>query len=158
MSPPNICISCSRSRGLLRANPLDPAGYDARRAASDFPGETFRVLKEKEIRQYGEYRTRRLVLEAWERLEASGEWPTMGGGPREEAARPAAKTEQPEPAPVSPPPTAPEPAVEPGVQPTFSDFGLYKCAACGKMVMGFEKVNHEQEKHGGKGVEWVKVK
>jgi len=35
---------------------------------SDFPGETFRVLKEKEIRLYGEYRTRRLVLEAWERL------------------------------------------------------------------------------------------
>lgn len=35
----------------------------------DFPGETFRVLKEKEIRKYGEYRTRRLVLEAWERLE-----------------------------------------------------------------------------------------
>jgi hypothetical protein len=35
----------------------------------DFPGETFRVLKEKEIRQYGEYRTRRLVLEAWERLQ-----------------------------------------------------------------------------------------
>ncbi len=35
----------------------------------DFPGETFRVLKEKEIRKYGEYRTRRLVLEAWERME-----------------------------------------------------------------------------------------
>jgi hypothetical protein len=35
---------------------------------ADFPGETFRVLKEKEIRLYGEYRTRRLVLEAWERL------------------------------------------------------------------------------------------
>lgn len=34
----------------------------------DFPGETFRVLKEKDIRLYGEYRTRRLVLEAWERL------------------------------------------------------------------------------------------
>lgn len=34
----------------------------------DFPGETFRVLKEKEIRNYGEYRTRRLVLEAWDRL------------------------------------------------------------------------------------------
>lgn len=30
----------------------------------DFPGETFRFRKEKEIRQYGEYRTRRLVLEA----------------------------------------------------------------------------------------------
>jgi hypothetical protein len=38
--------------------------------ALDFPGETFRVLKEKEERVYGEYRTRRLVLEAWERLEA----------------------------------------------------------------------------------------
>ncbi|MGY2802644.1 DUF559 domain-containing protein [Thermostichus sp. MS-CIW-25] len=49
------------------ADPLDPAGY-ATRAASTFPGETFRVLKEKEIRQYGEYRTRRLVLEAWEKL------------------------------------------------------------------------------------------
>jgi len=34
----------------------------------DFPGETFRVLKEKELRKYGEYRTRRLVLEAWDRL------------------------------------------------------------------------------------------
>lgn len=34
----------------------------------DFPGETFRVLKEKEERQYGEYLTRRLVLEAWDRL------------------------------------------------------------------------------------------
>ncbi|ABQ90271.1 Eco57I restriction-modification methylase domain-containing protein [Roseiflexus sp. RS-1] len=50
-------------------DPLDPAGYAARVAASTFPGETFRVLKEKELRQFGEYRTRRLVLEAWEQLE-----------------------------------------------------------------------------------------
>ncbi len=35
----------------------------------DFPGETFRVLKEKEVKQFGEYRTRRLVLEAWDRME-----------------------------------------------------------------------------------------
>jgi len=35
----------------------------------DFPGETFRVLKEKEEKQYGEYRTRRLVLEAWDAME-----------------------------------------------------------------------------------------
>ncbi len=34
----------------------------------DFPGETFRVLKEKEVKQFGEYRTRRLVLEAWDKL------------------------------------------------------------------------------------------
>jgi len=33
-----------------------------------FTGETFRVLKDKELRQFGEYRTRRLVLEAWERM------------------------------------------------------------------------------------------
>jgi hypothetical protein len=53
------------------ADPLDAAGYAARADASDFPGETFRVLKTKELRQYGEYRTRRLVLEAWARLAQS---------------------------------------------------------------------------------------
>jgi len=51
------------------ADPLDPRGYAERCAKSTFPGETFRVLKEKEMRQFGEYRTRRLVLEAWERLK-----------------------------------------------------------------------------------------
>ena len=38
----------------------------------DFPGETFRVLKDKELKNYGEYRTRRLVLEAWDRLFGKG--------------------------------------------------------------------------------------
>lgn len=38
----------------------------------DYPSETFRVLREKEIRQHGEYRTQRLVLEAWDRFEADG--------------------------------------------------------------------------------------
>ena len=33
---------------------------------ADYPSETFRVLKEGEMRAYGEYRTRRLVLEAWD--------------------------------------------------------------------------------------------
>ena len=37
------------------------------RPAEDFRGETFRVLKEEEEKAFGEYRTRRLVLEAWER-------------------------------------------------------------------------------------------
>lgn len=36
----------------------------------DFPGEMFRVLKDKEIKQYGEYRTRRSVLEKWDRMQA----------------------------------------------------------------------------------------
>ncbi|NOK64366.1 MAG: SAM-dependent DNA methyltransferase [Chloroflexi bacterium AL-N10] len=44
---------------------LDPADV----YGADFPGETFRVLKEKELKRYGEYRTRRLVLEAWERMD-----------------------------------------------------------------------------------------
>lgn len=35
----------------------------------DFPRETFRVLEEKEIARCGEYRTRRLVIEAWERIQ-----------------------------------------------------------------------------------------
>ena len=37
----------------------------------DFPGETFRVLKEKEEKQFGEFRTRRLVLDAYDRLAES---------------------------------------------------------------------------------------
>jgi hypothetical protein len=43
---------------------LDPADV----MGSDYPSETFRVLKKNEIRQFGEYRTQRLVLEAWDRL------------------------------------------------------------------------------------------
>jgi len=43
---------------------LDPADVHG----PDFPGETFRVLKEKETAKFGEYRTRRLVLEAWDKL------------------------------------------------------------------------------------------
>lgn len=45
-----------------------PFGVIHEKVGHDFPGETFRVLKEKEEREYGEYRTRRLVLEAWDRL------------------------------------------------------------------------------------------
>ena len=33
-----------------------------------YPSETFRVLKRNEIDQYGEYRTQRLVLTAFDRL------------------------------------------------------------------------------------------
>lgn len=38
----------------------------------DYPSETFRVLKNKEIKEFGEYRTRRLVLEAWGRFVEDG--------------------------------------------------------------------------------------
>jgi hypothetical protein len=50
-------------------DPLDEKAYRKRMEKSAFPGETFRVLKDKDIRRYGEYRTRRLVLEAWEALK-----------------------------------------------------------------------------------------
>ncbi|MDK1377230.1 MULTISPECIES: N-6 DNA methylase [unclassified Sinorhizobium] len=53
---------------------LDPADVKG----PDYPSETFRVLKEKEMRQYGEYRTRRLVLAAWDRMEAGCEFKAMG--------------------------------------------------------------------------------
>lgn len=46
---------------------LDPADV----MGPDYPSETFRVLKEGELRTYGEYRTRRLVLEAWDNLSQS---------------------------------------------------------------------------------------
>lgn len=36
----------------------------------DFPAETFTVLKDKEQKLYGEYLTARLVLEAFDALEA----------------------------------------------------------------------------------------
>ena len=43
---------------------LDP--HDVKGA--DYPSETFRGLKSKEINQFGEYRTQRLVLEAFDRM------------------------------------------------------------------------------------------
>lgn len=44
---------------------LDPASV----MGEDYPSETFRVLKNNEMRDYGEYRTMRLVLEAWDEEE-----------------------------------------------------------------------------------------
>jgi len=37
-----------------------------KKVGHDFPGETILVLKEKEEKKYGEYRTRCLVFEAWD--------------------------------------------------------------------------------------------
>lgn len=67
----------ARAYGLTRDELryiLDPADVKG----PDYPSETFRVLKEKEIREYGEYRSRRLVLAAWDRMEANGEFTAMG--------------------------------------------------------------------------------
>lgn len=134
----------------------------------DFPGETFRVLKEKEIRQFGEYRTRRLVLEAWDRLEgveigpsadgyleqaavvAPKQKTTLGVQSKSETMREIAAREE---------PTTPErkPVVAPEGQPMLADYSLYKCQVCGQRVMGFDQQNHERFEHGGKSVEWKKI-
>jgi hypothetical protein len=47
---------------------LDPKAV----MGEDYPSETFRVLKDNEIREFGEFRTQRLVLEAWDRFVADG--------------------------------------------------------------------------------------
>ena len=44
---------------------LDPADV----MGADYPSETFRVLKNKEQKEFDEYRTQRLILAAWDKLE-----------------------------------------------------------------------------------------
>ncbi len=44
---------------------LDPADI----MGADYPSETFRVLKNKEQKEFDEYRTQRLILAAWDKLE-----------------------------------------------------------------------------------------
>ncbi len=67
----------ARAYGLTRNELryiLDPHAV----MGEDYPSETFRVLKNKEMRLFGEYRTERLVLEAWDRLSA--DWSAVGLG------------------------------------------------------------------------------
>tara|TARA_R110002124_G_scaffold159631_1_gene326887 strand:- start:10948 stop:14997 length:4050 start_codon:yes stop_codon:yes gene_type:complete len=45
----------------------------------DYPSETFRVLQKNEIKKYGEYRTQRLVLAAYDALVADGMHPRTEG-------------------------------------------------------------------------------
>lgn len=45
----------------------------------DYPSETFRVLQKNEIARHGEYRTRRLVLAAYDELMAKGMRPRVEG-------------------------------------------------------------------------------
>jgi hypothetical protein len=59
----------ARAYGLTRDELryiLDPADV----TGPDYPSETFRVLKNNEKARYGEYRTARLVLAAWDAQEA----------------------------------------------------------------------------------------
>lgn len=61
----------ARAYGLTRDELryiLDPADVKG----PDYPSETFRVLKKNEIARFGEYRTAKLVLQAWEAMERGG--------------------------------------------------------------------------------------
>jgi hypothetical protein len=59
---------------------LDPADI----FGENFPSETFRIMKEREIKEYGEYRTRRLVLERFDELATSQRF--AGEVPKRESA------------------------------------------------------------------------
>jgi hypothetical protein len=59
---------------MLDPRLLDPADVKG----PDYPSETFRVLKEREIRYHGENRTRCLVSEAWDRIGVNGAFTSIG--------------------------------------------------------------------------------
>jgi len=150
------------------ADPLDPEGYEQRAAASTFPGETFRVLKEKEIRKYGEYRTRRLVLEAWERMQESIDtgmeyvpmvdpppahpsmahpWPdgTPYEGPGLVLDESMFEEEKPEPKPAAKKSFEihePQPELPIDYKPEPINWDLYKCKGCGQILAGFARYEH----------------
>lgn len=46
---------------------------------ADYPSETFRVLQKNEIAKYGEYRTRRLILAAYDAMISDGHQPRVEG-------------------------------------------------------------------------------
>lgn len=66
----------ARAYGLVKEDLryiLDPTDV----MGDEYPSETFRVLKEREIRNFGEFRTKRLVLEAWDRQDHSSPSPDV---------------------------------------------------------------------------------
>ncbi len=146
---------------------------------------TFPIVKKKEEGKFNEFLSYRLLLEAWDRIEGVEDGNSDGyqdhgtavppkqetilvPQPKSESRPAAVQTQLPASAKPNSPVTPPAKVASsskvkkeidpPADQPTLTDFGLYKCEVCGKMVMGFEKANHEQEKHGGKSVQWKKMR
>lgn len=165
--------------------------------------DTFPIVRRNDEARYGEYRTKRLVLEAYDELAGSdlipaearerskhsvlGERttvPVLKPAPglarpkpkqkdREAETGPAAQRiageriepnagtalpAEPTPAEASPEPP-PEPEDHPVVEtpPPATDWGWYRCSACGKRVLGFMKEDHTKEAHGGKAPEYTKI-
>lgn len=149
--------------------------------------DTFPIVKKRDIENFDYYKTQDEILKIYQdnkvdskpkqegvQIGNSGAYPAQGAAitpkpetislslPKSESHPTAVQSQLPASAKPSLPMTPPDKIVKeidpPAGQPTLSDFGLYKCEVCGKMVMGFEKANHEQEKHGGKSVDWKKVR
>lgn len=69
-----FALAYGLSRGELRYV-LDPKEV----MGADYPSETFRVLQNNERKKYGEYRTARLVLAAYDKMIAEGARPRIEG-------------------------------------------------------------------------------
>jgi hypothetical protein len=67
-----IAYGLSREELRYVLDPKDVIG-------SDYPSETFRVLQKNEIARHGEYRTRRLVLAAYDAQVTAGARPRTEG-------------------------------------------------------------------------------
>ena len=157
--------------------------------------DTFPIVKRKDEARYGEYRTKRLCLEAYDAIAARPDFeeliPEQARMLQQESvlsveskttaispparvttsqatpaapvpARPAPPVEKPGSPATRPPearPAAPAPVkkTEPSGQLPLMDYGLYKCLACGKMVLGFDRENHVRQVHQGKAVGWKKM-
>jgi hypothetical protein len=66
--------SWSEERSTVRAE-VDAAMfhlYGVRREDVDYILETFPIVKRKDVKAFGEFRTKRLILEAYDRLAAEG--------------------------------------------------------------------------------------
>jgi hypothetical protein len=90
------------------------------------------------------------VLEAWDKLEgvpvsgasvssAPVSGVSLDSEKSPEKILPVDLTEAKQSAALAPARQEPEAVEEAPIQPMLSDFGLYKCQICGKMVMGYEK-------------------
>jgi hypothetical protein len=70
-SPKSTRLSRAKSPARLVTNCV--TSWTPENLLGDGSGiETFRVLRDREKRQFGEYRTQRLELEAWDRFELDG--------------------------------------------------------------------------------------
>ena len=42
--------------------------------------------------------------------------------------------------------------------PSLADFGMYRCESCNKIVLGFDRPNHNRDFHAGKEPPYKKIR